>query len=76
MIQDFEEEGQWCNEKLAISTASITAKDVRALTSLQQKHKALEDEMTRRHSRFVSGPADAYLFFSDCNETNSGINEP
>ena len=47
MIQDFEEEGQWCNEKLAISTASITAKDVRALTSLQQKHKAVEDEMTR-----------------------------
>jgi hypothetical protein len=29
---------------------------VRALTGLQQKHKALEDEMTRRHSRFVSGP--------------------
>jgi len=56
LIQDFEEEGQWCNEKLAISTASITAKDVRALTSLQQKHKALEDEMTRRHSRLVSGP--------------------
>merc|ERR1719210_2314009 len=30
LIQDFEEEGQWCDEKLAISTASITAKDVRA----------------------------------------------
>ena len=121
LIQDFEEEGQWCDEKLAISTASITAKDVRALTSLQQKHKALEDEMTRRHSRFVSGPlqsgeemiasghplanqlkeriqavkakwaalreeagrrrhtlesaTDAYLFFSDCNETDSVIKE-
>ena len=121
LIQDFEEEGQWCDDKLAISTASITAKDQRALTSLQQKHKALEDEMTRRHSRFVSGPlqtgqemvaaghplasqleerikavmakwaslreeagrrrttlesaTDAYLFFSDCNETDSVIKE-
>ena len=40
------------------------------------RSKALKDEMILRHSRFVSGPADAYLFFSDCNETNSGINEP
>ena len=121
LLQDFEEEGQWCDEKLAISTASITAKDVRALNSLQQKHKAMEDELARRQSRFVSGPlasgkemveaghplagqlkereaavlakwqalreevarrkntldsaTDLYLFFSDCNETDSVIKE-
>ena len=120
-MQDFEEEGQWCDEKLAVCSASITAKDLRALTSLQQKHKALEDEMVRRHNRFLSGPlatgqdmirsghplaeqlqdrvrlvqgkwamlkeeatkrrvtlesaTDAYLFFSDCNETDSIIKE-
>ena len=89
------------------------------MTSLQQKHKALEDEMVRRHNRFLSGPVatgqdmiksghpladqlqdrvrvvqgkwamlneeaakrsltldsatDAYLFFSDCIETDSFI---
>ena len=41
VILVFEEDGQWCNEKLAISTASITA------SNLQQKHKALEEEMTQ-----------------------------
>ena len=56
LILDLLRQGQWCDEKLAVTTASISAKDVRALTSLQQKQKALEDEMTRRHSRFVSGP--------------------
>jgi len=35
------------------------AKDLRALTSLQQKHKALEDEMMRRHARFQNGPLAA-----------------
>ena len=55
-MQDFEDEGQWCDEKLAACSATITAKDLRALTSLQQKHKALEDEMVRRHNRFLSGP--------------------
>ena len=45
LIQDFEEEGQWADEKLAVCSSSITAKDLRALTSLQTKHKALEDEM-------------------------------
>ena len=48
-LQDFEDEGQWCDEKLAACSATITAKDLRALTSLQQKHKALEDEMARIH---------------------------
>lgn len=56
LVQDLEEEGQWVTEKLNICTASIQAKDLRALTSLQQKHKALVDEMTRRHTRFLTGP--------------------
>ena len=50
-LQDFEEEGQWCDEKLAMCSASITAKDLRALSSLPQKHKALEDEMVRRPTK-------------------------
>ena len=109
----------WCDEKFAVYSATITAKDLRALTSLKPKHKALEDEMVRRHKRFLSGPfaigqdmiksghpladqlqdrvrvvqgkwamlneeaakrrltldsaTDAYLFFSDCIETDSFI---
>ena len=55
-MQDFEEEGQWCDEKLAVCSANVTAKDLRALTSLQQKHKALEDEMVGRHNKFLSDP--------------------
>ena len=50
-LQDLEEEGQWCDERLAVCQASITAKDLRGLTSLQQRHKAGEDEMGRRHNR-------------------------
>jgi hypothetical protein len=48
-LQDFEEEGKWCDEMLAVCSASITAKDLRALNCLQQKHKALEDEIVRGH---------------------------
>ena len=54
-MQDFEEEGQWCDKKQAICSANITDMDLRAMTSLQQKHKALEDEMVWRHQRFMSG---------------------
>ena len=56
LVQDLQEEAQWLDEKTAICSAPIQAKDLRALTSLQQKHKALEDEMMRRHSRFQNGP--------------------
>ena len=54
-LKDFEEGGQWCDEKLAVCSATITAKDIRALTSLQQKPKALENEMVRSYNRFLSG---------------------
>jgi hypothetical protein len=59
LVQDLEEEAQWLDEKTAICAAAIQAKDLRALTSLQQKHKALEDEMMRRHARFQNGPLAA-----------------
>ena len=55
-MQDFEEEGLWCDEEFAVCSATITAKDLRALTSLQQKPKALENEMVRSYNRFLSGP--------------------
>ena len=120
-LQDFEEEVQWCDEKLAVCSATITAKDLRALTILQKKYKALEDEMVWKHNRFLSGPlatgqdmiksghpladqlmdrvkwvqgkwamlkeeaakrrvrlesaTDAYVFFSNCNETDSVIKD-
>ena len=53
-MKDFEEEGQWCDDKLAVCSAPITAKDLWALTSLQQKPKALENEMVRSYNRFLS----------------------
>ena len=34
-FQVFEEEGQWYDKKLAVCSATITAKDLRALISLQ-----------------------------------------
>ena len=55
LMQDLEEEGQWCDERLAVCQASVTAKDLRALTSLQQRHKAGEEEMIRRFKRFDTG---------------------
>ena len=54
-LQDIEEEGQWCDEKLIVCSATIMAKDLKAMTSLQQKHNAFEDEMVRRHNRFERG---------------------
>lgn len=39
LVQDLQEEAQWVDEKTAICAAAIQAKDLRALTSLQQKHK-------------------------------------
>ena len=44
---------------------------MRALTSLQQKQKALEDEMVEAAKRSVTleSATIAYLF-SDCNETD------
>ena len=55
LVQDLEEEGQWVDEKLTICSATIQAKDLRALTSLQQKHNSLCDEMVWRQNRFKSG---------------------
>ena len=43
-MKDLEEEGHWCDEKLAVCFATVTA-----LASLQEMHKALEDEMVWRH---------------------------
>ena len=56
LLQDFEEEGEWCDKKLTVCTAIIWTKDPRILTSLQKKHKALEDEMVGRHNKFLSDP--------------------
>ncbi|XP_069954045.1 spectrin beta chain isoform X10 [Cherax quadricarinatus] len=48
---DMEEEEAWVIEKQRICQAGVTAKDIRAVISLQQKHKALEDEMRARRPK-------------------------
>nr|CAD7572393.1 unnamed protein product [Timema californicum] len=50
-LQDHEEEESWLIEKQRICKAGVTAKDLRAVLSLQQKHKALQDEMKARHPK-------------------------
>lgn len=47
-LEDHENEEGWLIDKQRICKAAITAKDLRAVLSLQQKHKALEDEMKVR----------------------------
>ncbi|KAJ8678764.1 hypothetical protein QAD02_014551 [Eretmocerus hayati] len=47
-LQDHEDEESWLVDRQRICRAGILAKDLRALISLQQKHKALEDETKTR----------------------------
>lgn len=47
-LQDHEDEESWLVDRQRICRAGIVAKDLRALISLQQKHKALEDETKTR----------------------------
>lgn len=47
-LEDHENEEGWLVDKQRICKAGISAKDLRAVMSLQQKHKALEDEMKVR----------------------------
>lgn len=47
-LEDHDNEEGWLIEKQRICKAAITAKDLRAVLSLQQKHKTLEDEMKVR----------------------------
>ncbi|XP_076681486.1 spectrin beta chain, non-erythrocytic 5 kst isoform X2 [Andrena cerasifolii] len=50
-LQDHEDEESWLIEKQRICKAGISAKDLRAVISLQQKHKALQDEMKVRRPK-------------------------
>ncbi len=47
-LEDHENEEGWLIDKQRICKAGISAKDLRAVMSLQQKHKVLEDEMKVR----------------------------
>lgn len=51
-LQDQEDEEAWLVEKQRICQADITAKDLRGVLSLQQKHKALLDEVKTRKNKF------------------------
>ncbi|XP_066999614.1 spectrin beta chain, non-erythrocytic 5 isoform X3 [Anabrus simplex] len=50
-LQDHEDEESWLVEKQRICKAGISAKDLRAVLSLQQKHKVLQDEMKARRPK-------------------------
>ncbi|XP_076180788.1 spectrin beta chain, non-erythrocytic 5 kst isoform X2 [Ptiloglossa arizonensis] len=50
-LQDHEDEESWLIEKQRICKAGISAKDLRAVISLQQKHKALQDEIKVRRPK-------------------------
>lgn len=47
-LEDYDNEVGWLVEKQRICKTGISAKDLRAVVSLQQKHKALEDEIKVR----------------------------
>lgn len=47
-LEDYDNEEGWLIEKQRICKTGISAKDLRAVVSLQQKHKALEDEIKVR----------------------------
>lgn len=51
-LQDQEDEEAWLIEKQRICQAGITAKDLRGVLSLQQKHKLLVDEIKIRKNKF------------------------
>ncbi|KAG5890886.1 hypothetical protein JTB14_002826 [Gonioctena quinquepunctata] len=51
-LQDQEDEEAWLIEKQRICQAGITAKDLRGVLSLQQKHKGLMDEIKTRKNMF------------------------
>jgi spectrin beta len=51
-LQDQEDEEGWLIEKQRICQAGITAKDLRGVLSLQQKHKVLVDEIKARRNKF------------------------
>lgn len=50
-LEDHENEEGWLVDKQRICKAGISAKDLRAVMSLQQKHKVLEDEMKVRRPK-------------------------
>ena len=50
-VQDHEEEEAWLIEKERICKTGISAKDLRAVRNLQQKHRSILDEMKARQSK-------------------------
>lgn len=50
-LEDYDNEEGWLVEKQRICKTGISAKDLRAVMSLQQKHKALEDEIKVRRPK-------------------------
>ncbi|KAL7733152.1 hypothetical protein ACLKA6_004671 [Drosophila palustris] len=52
-MEDYDNEEGWLVDKQRICKTGITAKDLRAVLSLQQKHKALEDEIKSRKPKSI-----------------------
>lgn len=64
-LQDQEDEEAWLIEKQRICQAGIMAKDLRGVISLQQKHKALMDEIKTRKNKFDQLGATSKQLISD-----------
>ena len=64
-LQDHEEEESWLVEKQRICKAGISAKDLRAVLSLQQKHKVSQSAVCCRATQPMCWPC--YWSQWDCN---------
>ncbi|XP_063909279.1 spectrin beta chain, non-erythrocytic 1 isoform X5 [Zophobas morio] len=64
-LEDQEDEESWLIEKQRICQAGITAKDLRGVLSLQQKHKVLIDEIKARRNKFDQLTATAKQLLAD-----------
>nr|WIM01459.1 non-erythrocytic spectrin beta chain [Limnephilus lunatus] len=62
-LEDHEEEESWVTDRQRICRAAITAKDLRAVLSLQQKHTALRHEMRarERHTAKVTSKGNSLV---------------
>ncbi|CAB4056725.1 SPTB [Lepeophtheirus salmonis] len=57
MNNDLEEVRQWLNDKIALNSSPVIAKDLRALQLLQEKNKMFQNELSRWFIKYESSVA-------------------
>ncbi|KAL5291928.1 SPTBN5 family protein [Megaselia abdita] len=72
-MEDYDNEEGWLVDKQRICKTGITAKDLRAVLSLQQKHKALEDEIKVRKPKSTQMANKAKKLISDKHQRSAEI---